>query len=178
MNPTARRCSSAASVLRCPSRSVRVFASAALACSWWRRSCPLRLISVRRVDTVHPSSIAPVTAIPEGFEALRLHLRFEAAPDQIMPVCWVVAEDSHGVRYGGSSVSDPLGQINTCVPDKAPGPQPAYFDATKRKTPTVQRPRAWDTYPVVLVRKGAAITHVLVGGNMPMYARLPLPDGV
>jgi len=106
---------------------------------------------------------------PDGVDAIRAYLDWEARPDQVLAFCTVSLVDEEGRRY-----DSPGGDASSCVPEDRPGPTDPFSADGERGlvAPGHERPEAWSTAPVFLVPEGRRITRVLVWWRYPHYVEL------
>jgi hypothetical protein len=108
---------------------------------------------------------------PDGVEAVKVHLDWEAEPDQVLRGCHVSLVDDQGRRYD----LDDGALEDDCVPGDFGGPEdPSVTNDNRRGVVPdgEDRPPAWSTAPVILVPEDRTITQVLVWWARPEYVRL------
>ena len=138
------------------------------------RTLRVRLSDVEEVAEFPYAYPAEPAAPPEGLTAVRVHLEWEAEPDQVVSGCTVQLQDDQGRRYGLLPGTD-SDQPGACVPDDARGPEaPLTKDSERGEIADYEEPRppTWSTAPVFLVPEDREITTVLVYWQLPQYAAL------
>jgi len=107
--------------------------------------------------------------LPEGTDAVVVHLDWKAQADQVLRGCQVSLVDDQGRRYDVTRQF-----VNPCTPEGRAGPSDPFTATGERGIvpPGEDRPPSWWTAPVILVPRGRTITHVLVWWQTPGYVQL------
>ncbi|WP_028651338.1 hypothetical protein [Nocardioides halotolerans] len=123
-----------------------------------------------RTTELYPYAFEEPAPPPDGVQAVAVHLRWRAEPDQVLRGCKVALVDDEGRRYEADSSDSPV----ACVPEERGGPEDPHGDVGRGVVPDgeADRPPTWTTAPVVLVPDGRTITRVLVWWERPDYVSL------
>ncbi len=145
----------------------------------YTRDVKVTLTEVVPVDSYHKSGTTMVAA--EGGRLWRINLAFEAAPDQVLSVCYARLV-SDGVEYspGAAQVtadgSFELGiGSELCVPADAPGPTTA--NGKDIESGDKERPRTWEQVIHISLPDGVKPDEFVLWWGYPNYISFPLSIG-
>lgn len=140
------------------------------------RTFSVTFTGLSEVDEIPIQYDAPIKT-PDGMTAYKVHLDFEADPQQDMNYCTVSLIDVDDNHYVLPSSGGPTGAINFCVPLDTPGPTTPLLKEDKRGQTefTEPRPRKWSVEPIVLAKEGAKLTEARIAFSWPEFVTLPLP---
>ncbi len=133
------------------------------------------------MDTVRRTTRHGDDAAGPGAQLWVADLTLEAAPDQILDLCFVELVDAAGTRYtttgAGKVAADPGGYwmpplVQSCVPPDTPGPTLGFDDYIPA---TVERPRTWTISVSAALPDGVEPTALRIMWNQPTFLLLQVP---
>jgi hypothetical protein len=123
-------------------------------------------------EATAPWASASELELPDGAQAVKVTLDFEADPDLPLAGCHLAVLDAAGTRYEYLQAIGMTQPYSPCVPPDTPGPDYDLGQIDEGRAPddTPPRPETWSTSPVISLPAGVTIDEVALWWELPDYA--------